>query len=157
LAKQVRRKNLPDADRVARRCGNQRLITDPETGAVCGIIPQALRLRTEQNEKYLSTSWFEFHNGSDWDRLKEILAVYRGGGDNPGPNSAIALLEVGKIIAAGAARSHAIRVTHRPNSRDPAYTPVEGLPLDNSDQLLLEMLCSGACVGVHRVSDIDAA
>jgi hypothetical protein len=154
--KQVKRPNLPDDHRVARRCGFQRLLRNPDTQEVIGIVPQALFLRTEKREQYLSSSWFEFHKGADAERLKAVLDIYRKGGDTPGPNSAIALLHVGKILAAGRDGNHQIRVTHRGNARDPAYAPIEGVPLDNSDLVLLKTICDQACCGVHTVGAIDA-
>ena len=157
MAKQKKRPNLPLDARVARRCGSQRLDRDPVTFVVRGIIPQALVLRPERNEKYLSTSWLEFYDGSDFDRLKAVLASYRAGGDTPGPNSAIALLRVEEILEAGRNRNTDLRVTHRASQRDPAYAPVEGLPLNNSDTILLDALCKIACTGVHLVKEIDAA
>ena len=157
MVKQKRVPNLPDDDRVARRCGHQKLDRDPETLAVRGIVPQAVALRTEKGEAYLSTSWFEYYPGDEASRLKSVVETYRASGIKLGGNTGIALLCVGKILSAGAARSCALRVTHRKSQKDPAYTRVEGLPLDNSDFVLLQMICDQCCERVTLVSEIDAA
>ena len=153
-SRQQRVPNLASDNRIARWCGHQKLDRDPVTHSVRGIIPQALELRLHLNESYISASWLEFHSGDDLSRLRKVAAVYRADGRRLGPNGGFALLNVGAILDAGTARSRELRVTNRPSRADPAYAKVEGLPQDNSDMVLLSMLCD-ACRGVYLMGDID--
>ena len=156
MAKQKRLPNLPDNNRVARRCGHQKIDRDPETLEVRGIIPQAIALRTEIAESYLSTSWLEYYDGGDERRLKSVAETYRTAGVALRPSAGLALLCVGKILAAGRERSRELRVIHRRNRDDPAYARIEGMPLDNSDMVLLQMICGDACERVVLIRDLDA-
>ena len=131
---------LSDEHHVIRKCGRQKQVRD-ERGNVIGINPGFFALRSEIGEDYLSCSWFEYFPGDDDERLRSaydyMRVKMRGWKD-----ALLAKSNVLKIKDCAQKRGYTLKVRHTPNKKDPAYTKISGLPLDNSDQSLLDALAN---------------
>jgi len=148
---------IADEHHVVRRCAYQVIERDSVTRAVIGLFPAAFRLRQEQNESYLSANWLEQCDGTKLQRLKIIVAIQRQKAKgNLSPQSGVAILNAGRIREIGVAQRRALAVRHTPNRDDPSYARVSGLPLDNSDDLLLANLAAEAYRDFRLLSDVDA-
>jgi hypothetical protein len=154
--RQRRRPDIPADEHVARHCNHQRVIRDRVTKQITGIYPQAFELRPQLKETYLSVNHFECLRGTLAAQFKEILAILRTK-RSCGKDSALARLNAGEIITCGQERGHSLRLRASGSRNDPSYVQLLGLPLDNSDQLLLGNLAKRACVEVRAVSEIDEA
>jgi hypothetical protein len=134
----------------------KRVIRDPKTRAITGLVPQAFELRQKINETYLSTHWMESFAAVVDAQFKRVIAALRKKHTNGRPLGAFARLNVGLVVQAGAARKLAIRIRDRSSSNDPGYSGIYGMPLDNSDLEFLALLANECCLQVRGVSDIDA-
>lgn len=65
---------------------------------------------------------------------------------------ALAVMNVGRILEAGQARSVRLRVLHEPNTDNPAYAAIRGVPRDDND--LLDALATEAVVNVVVSEDL---
>jgi hypothetical protein len=149
---------VPDSDHVARYCNPQRVIRDPRTLAVTGVRPQAFELRPEIKETYLSTYWMEFPPSDQATvdtQFRTVLTTLRRKHPNVRSNGAFARLNAGRIVQSGSSRGHSIRVLCRSKRSDPGYTGVYGMPLDNSDSILLAELANECCIEVLGVADLE--
>lgn len=151
----LRRNDVPANEHVARYCHPQRVIRDAATGTVTGLFPEVFKLRTHQNETYLSLNHFEYFVGDTDHQYREILAVMRIKFKRP-PEPVIARLNAGKIVACGISRQRQLRVRRRGNDKDPSYASLEGLPQNNGDEILLAKLAGETCIEVRSGSEIDA-
>jgi hypothetical protein len=154
----AKRNDVPSGDHVARYCHPQRIIWDPVTGDLKGLFPAVFKLRDHlpKPETYISLNHFE-HFGADIDnQFREILSVMRKKFKNP-PEPVVARLNSGRILSCGASRQRQLRLRRRANKTDPSYVALEGLPLDNSDEILLAKLASETCVEVRSGAQIEAA
>jgi hypothetical protein len=149
-----KRNDVPASDHVARYCHPQRVIRDVATGAVMGLFPDVFKLRTHQSETYLSLNHFEYFTGDVDHQFREILAVMRGKFKRP-PEPVIARLNAGSIVACGTSRQRQLRVRRRGKNKDPSYASLEGLPQDNSDEILLAKLAGETCIEVRSGAEID--
>lgn len=122
-----------------------------EFGELLGVAPQAFALRPEKRENYLSTSFFEFIDGSTNERLKFIREIWIKLNLGVKPEVGMAICKVEQIKGAGIDRKTPLTVRLEGTNINPSYTKVFGLPLDNSDQTLLELLAADSVVEVHLI------
>jgi hypothetical protein len=160
MAKQERR-DVPQEHHVARYCNKNTVRRDTVTKEFLGIFPNAFELNVKKKEEYLSAQWFERFSGSAKQKLKEILTVFRrkivnSRGQSAVPSeAAIAVLNVDFVLKSGQERSRLLRVRDRSKKGDEGYASIHGLPLDNSDQVLLGKLAYEGCVHLHEVAEIN--
>jgi hypothetical protein len=142
---------------IVRRCGHQALMRD-ENNIIVGVALDAFALRVMNGERYLSASWLEYFKGTQSEQLKQTLDTLRKK-FSIGPASALLSLKAKEIIECGIARNRRLRVEHRFRTANwnPAYVAVTGLPLQNEDQRLLELLTKVKSIAWHAVKDIDGA
>lgn len=153
--RQIRR-DVPNADNVARYCNPQMVIRDPETDELLGVFPQAFALRTRINETYLSLTWLEYF-GRDLPvdkQFKEVLKAVRAKHKGIKPSGVFARLNAGRIVEVGSERGHKLRVRDRSHAHDAGYASIENMPQDNSDEALLEAFASDCCDEIRSVSSI---
>ena len=154
--KQKKKSDIPIHHHVARYCNTQLVDRDPETLVFRGIFPQAFALR-ENDRGYLSVSWFEKFAGGNNSKLKGVIGALRGYMKEVRPKAAIAVLNVGFIVNTGTRLGHPIRVRDKTSKSKPQYAGIEGMPLNNSDGELLEILSSVACIHKREVAEILAS
>jgi hypothetical protein len=148
--------DVPAGHHVARYCHPQRgVVRDPGSREIVGLWPASFELRTKKNppETYLSLNHFEHFPGDLAVQYRDILAVMRSKFKNP-PEPVIARLSASKIIECGTGK---LRLRKRSTKRDPSYVALEGLPLDNSDKILLAELAEKTCVEVKTAGQIERA
>ncbi len=87
-------------------------------------------------------------------QLRAILGDLAAKGFKSALSGALAVLNAGEIGVCGRARDRNLRVRRRHDPYDTSYASVEGLPLDNSDTELLELLATTATIELHIVKDI---
>ena len=151
----VTRNDVPGSDHVARYCHPRRVIFDVATGALIGLFPDVFKLRQQSGETYLSLNHFEYFKGDLDHQFSEILVVMRSKFKRP-PEPIIARLSAAQVIACGARRQKNLRLRKRgKKGSDPSYVALEGLPLDNSDTILLTELASKTCVEVRSGPQIE--
>ena len=142
---------------VARLCGHQRLQRDPVSGEIVAVWPAAFELRVKENETYLSANWLEYFVGDVLEQLCQALAVLRGKMKRKiGPQSALLRLNVGEVLAAGEVQSIKLRVMHEMKKTDPAYAAIRGLPRDNGDKELLDLLSGMPSLSATEVAFLDS-
>jgi hypothetical protein len=142
---------------LVRRCGYQVIDRDDATNKVRGLFPAAMRLREQINERYLSANWLEHCDGTKVERLKAIVAIHRAKAKTPPSlQSGVAVLNAGRILEIGIAHRRKLRVRHTPNPYDPSYSQISGLPLNNSDDLLIASLVEEAYQDFMLLRDLDA-
>ncbi len=149
------RRDVDGAHHVARYCNPQVVDRDPETDAVRGVFPQAFHLRTKQDEEYLSLRRFEHFGAAAPEQWKGVVKAFGGAIKNVRPTSAVARLNCGSVLAAGASRVHTLRMRDRSTNANPGYAGLEGLPRDNSDADLLALMATELCLDVKEVKEID--
>ncbi len=148
---------IDDEHHVVRRCGYQMIERDALTSKVVGLFPKAMMLRPEINEKYLSVNKLEHCGGPKIEQLKAVVAIQRAKAiGRLSLRSGVAILKTGRILEIGTRNSHRLMVTFTPNSHDPSYSRVSGLPLDNSDEILIASLTDEAYRDFMLLADIDA-
>ena len=145
---------IPDEHHVARYCSSSRLqIVD---GVIRGIFPQAFELRVERQETTLSTNYLEHRSGNRDEQLQGIMQDMAGKGVEPRRTGAFGVMHVGKTIQCGIDRSRALHVYRQKHDQDPSYATIRGLPLDNSDIELLNLLATVACVECVPIARLGA-
>ena len=148
---------VTDEHHVVRRCGFQVIERDTLSDRVVGLHPAAIRLRVEINEKYLSVNWLEHCAGTKIERLKAIVATHRAKARTRlSPRSGVAILKTGRILELGTNHGHRLTVLFVPTGIDPSYSRISGLPLDNSDALLIDSLRDEAYKDFMLLADVDA-
>lgn len=154
---QVRRRDVPKTDHVARYCNPQRVIRNPQTKAVEGVWPEAFALRVEVQETYISTHWMERFSEDVDAQFGAVVRALRKKFVTYGVKrrAAIARVNAGLVVEAGSLRGHAIRIRDRSTAHDPGYCGIYGVPLDNSDTELLGLFANQCCVEVREVAEID--
>jgi hypothetical protein len=153
--KQRRRPDVPNSDHVARYCNPQRVIRDPITRTITGLYPQAFELRPGIREIYLSTHWMEALATDVHNQFQAVVAALRKKLDVR-PLAALARLNVGLVVQAGAARKLSIRIRDRSRPNDLGYSGIYGMPPDNSDLVFLALLTNECCIEIRGLADIDA-
>ncbi len=142
---------------VVRRCGYQVIERDVLTNNVVGLFPKAMMLRTEIKEHYLSVNKLEHCDGTKIEQLKAVVAIHRAKAKSKlSLRSGVAILKTGRILEIGIRNSHRLVVTFTPKRDDPSYSRVSGLPLDNSDEILIASLTVEAYQDFMLLADIDA-
>jgi hypothetical protein len=122
-----------------------------EHGAVIGVFADAFGLRPR--ESYLSSIWVEyFVTGDLTARLPAVLAALRVFRDVR-RRDALAVCNVGKIVACGDARGRRVRVWNEPKPDCPSYAAIRGT--DNDERELLEMLANEALAQAVEVRSIE--
>jgi len=117
-----------------------------------------MRLRQEIRETYLSTNWLEYHEDDKLACLRSIVAIHRAKAKGRlSPNSGVAVLKAEQIRDIGSAHDRKLSVRHTPTKNDPSYSRVSGLPLDNSNELLLAALAEEAYRDFTLIRNIDAS
>ncbi len=130
---------------------------DALTNKVVGLFPTAMMLRLEKKEKYLSINKLEHCDGTKIEQLKSVVAIQRAKAIGKlSLRSGVAILKTGRILEIGTRNSHRLVVTFTPNRDDPSYSRVSGLPLDNSDKILIASLTVEAYQDFMLLADIDA-
>lgn len=143
--------NIPDGEHVARYCGHQKIVT---SSAGPSVTPAAFELREQASEKYLSVNHCEHHTGTRLDQLRLILGNLTTKGFTWRASGALAVLDAAEVRRCGEDRSTPLRVRRRHHEQDPSYASIDGMPLNNSDLELLDMLAAAANAEVHLVSNI---
>jgi hypothetical protein len=150
------RREVPEADHLARHCNSQRVIRDPTTREIKGVWPEAFELRTKLEEEYLSTHWMEYFSRDDIDtQFQYVVQALRAKRDVKA-NSAIARLKARLVVEAGKSRGHPIRIRDRSSATNPGYAGIYNMPRDNSDRELLAVLANECCIQIRGVDAIDA-
>lgn len=145
--------DVPSGHHVARYCHPQRgVVRDPVTKEPVGLWPEAFRLRNNRKrpETYLSLNHFEHFAGSLADQYDAIAAVMLSKLTLP-PRPVIARLSASAIVACGVDRAKDLRLRKRGSKKDPSYVHLEGMPLDNSDAILLADLARKTCIEIVTV------
>lgn len=151
---------LTDDDHVVRHCPQRHLII--ENGEVLGVFADAFSLRPAKGDRpaetYLSTTWLEFFGSVPRrEQLRQTAACLRAAGREVKGSHGLAVCSVRAIIAAGAQRSSKLRVLYEPIAENPAYSAIRGLPPDNRDIELLELLARDACAEVATIRQVELA
>lgn len=148
---------IDDEHHVVRRCGYQMIERDALTNEVVGLFPQAMMLRPEIRENYLSVNKLEHCDGTKIEQLKSVVAIQRAKAkSNLSLQSGVATLKTGRIMEIGTRNGRRLAVTFTPNSSDRSYSRVSGLPLDNSDDHLIANLTTEAYQDFMLLVDVDA-
>jgi hypothetical protein len=148
---------IADEHHVARRCGYQVIERDALSNEVVGLYPTAMKLRQEINETYLSVNWLEHCSGAKIERLRIVIAIHRAKAKTRlSPHSGVAVLNAGRIGEIGIGHGHRLAIRSTPSKDDASYSRVSGLPLDNSDELLIASLADEAYKDFVLLGDIDA-
>lgn len=130
---------------------------DTLTNEVVGLFPKAMMLRTERKESYLSVNMLEHYDGNKIEQLKAVVAIQRAKAIGKlSLQSGVAILKTGRILEIGARNGRSLVVRFTPNANDPSYSRVSGLPLDNSDELLISSLTVEAYQDFMLLVDVDA-
>ncbi len=148
---------IDDEHHVVRRCGYQVIERDALTNKVVGLFPKAMMLRLEKDEKYLSVNKLEHCDGTKIEQLKSVVAIQRAKAKSKlSLRSGVAILKTGRILEIGTRNGYRLVVTFTPYRDDPSYSRVSGLPLDNSDEILIANLTVEAYQDFMLLADIDA-
>ena len=148
---------IANAHHVVRRCGHQVIERDALTNEVVGLFPIAMMLRLKQKEKYLSVNKLEHCDGTKIEQLKAVVAIQRAKAVSKlSLQSGVAILKTGRVLEKGTKNGHRLAVKFTPNPGDPSYSRVSGLPLDNSDELLIASLTVEAYRDFMLLADVDA-
>ena len=148
---------IDDKHHVVRRCGYQFMERDVLTNKVVGLFPATMMLRTEIDERYLSVNKLEHCDGNKTEQLKAVVAIQRAKAIGKlSLKSGVAVLKTGRILEIGTGSGYRLVVRFTPNTDDPSYSRVSGLPLDNSDEILIANLTIEAYQDFMLLADIDA-
>jgi hypothetical protein len=127
-------KDLESEHHFARQCASTKLIR--KNGAVVGPFPQAFALRDatadRPAETTLSGIWLENFPGSRMEQLAAARDELTAAGRTVRPKDALAVLNVGDVIAAGSQRSMKLRVLHEPMPTSPSYAVIRGMMRDDT-------------------------
>ena len=148
---------IDDKHHVVRRCGFQVIERDALTNEVVGLFPKAMMLRTDIREKYLSVNMLEHCEGAKIEQLKAVVTIQRSKFKGKlSLQSGVAILKTGRILEIGTGNGHRLVVRFTPKRDDPSYSRISGLPLDNSDEILIANLTVEAYQDFMLLADIDA-
>lgn len=148
---------IDDEHHVVRRCGYQVIERDALTNEVVGLFPKAMMLRPEIRENYLSVNKLEHCDGTKIEQLKSVVAIQRAKAIGKlSLRSGVAILKTGRILEIGTRNNRRLVVRFTPKSDDPSYSRISGLPLDNSDEILIASLTVEAYQDFMLLADIDA-
>ncbi len=148
---------IDDKHHVVRRCGFQVIERDALTNEVVGLFPKAMMLRTDIREKYLSVNMLEHCEGTKIEQLKAVVTIQRSKFKGKlSLQSGVAILKTGRILEIGTGNGHRLVVRFTPKRDDPSYSRISGLPLDNSDEILIANLTVEAYQDFMLLADIDA-
>ena len=148
---------IDDEHHVVRRCGYQVIERDALTSKVVGLFPEAMMLRTEIEKSYLSVNKLEHCGGTKIEQLKAVVAIQRAKAISQlSLQSGVAILKTGSILEIGTRNGHRLVVRFTPKRDDPSYSRISGLPLDNSNQILIANLTVEAYQDFMLLADIDA-
>lgn len=142
---------IVDDEHVARYCGFQKLVAN---GTKVEVSPAAFELRTHSSERFLSVNHCEHHSGSLLQQLRGILNDLTAKAFRFASSGALAVVKAGSIRSCGEERNCSLRVRRRHHPDDTSYASIDGLPLDNSDKELLQLLAAAANAQVHLVKNI---
>jgi hypothetical protein len=148
---------IDDEHHVVRRCGFQTIERDALTNKVVGLFPNVMMLRTEINERYLSVNKLEHCDGTKIEQLKAVVVIHRAKAVGKlSLLSGVAILKTSRILEIGTKNARRLMVTFTPNNDDQSYSRISGLPLDNSDELLISGLKDEAYRDFMLLADVDA-
>lgn len=150
---EMSQRELLDEEHVVRHCSRQKQIRD-QNEVLIGVSPAAFELRRERNETYLSATWLEHCGAASPANLRGVKQLLIASGFDLAPKTALVACNAGRIRGCGSERSAKLRVRHEPSRSNPAYSAIRGLPLDNSDLRLLQLLATVsvvACVEVRQL------
>ena len=148
---------IDDKHHVVRRCGFQVIERDALTNEVVGLFPKAMMLRTDIREKHLSVNMLEHCEGTKIEQLKAVVTIQRSKFKGKlSLQSGVAILKTGRILEIGTGNGHRLVVRFTPERDDPSYSRISGLPLDNSDEILIANLTVEAYQDFMLLADIDA-
>jgi|SRR5208282_3000547 len=133
------RRRLTVDEHVVRQCPNSKLIK--QDGRVVGVFSEAFRNRP--GERYLSGTWLEYFGGSRQDRLLGVVGALRAMPREVKKKDGLIVLNVGRLEACGKARVATVKCWHEPKPENRAYAAIRGLPADNSDDNLLDLIAEG--------------
>lgn len=142
--------NINDGEHIARYCGFQKLVHEP----ALSVTPAAFELRHGVGETYLSVNHCEHHAGVRLGQLRGILNDLDAKGFKVAKSGALAVVDAKVIRDCGAVRSRDLRVRRRHHEKDRSYASIDGMPVDNSDKDLLDLLAAAANSEVHAISKI---
>jgi hypothetical protein len=142
--------NIDPTEHVARYFGFQKFdrSVDPPW-----VMPGAFELRQSASERYLSVNHCEHYQSARLQQLQSILGDLTAKAFNWKKSGGFAILNADRVVTCGRNGSRSLRVRRRQHLQDQSYASIDGLPLDNSDLQLLNMLAVEA-VEVHLVSAI---
>jgi hypothetical protein len=147
---------IADEHHVVRRCGHQ--VIEWEGDTPVGLYPWSMMLR-KTDEGYLSANWLEHCPGTKIERLRVIVDIHRRKSRSKklSPKSGVAVLNSGRISAIARECGHQTSIRYTPSKEDPSYSRISGLPLDNSDMILIGMLADEGYLDFHLLRDLDVA
>ena len=152
-----RHRRIDHDEHIVRRCGYQVIERDATSDQVIGLFPAAMRLRTEKGEQYLSVNLLEHCPGTRVERLKAVVAIQRAKAiSRLSPQSGVSVIETERLLKIGNDHDCPLVARFTPSRRDPSYSRVTGLPLDNSDESLLASLAVEAYEDFVLLADLDA-
>jgi hypothetical protein len=144
-------KSLSDDHHVVRHITNALIDWDDQTGAICGIFPQAFELK-EKDDGYLSACWREFFGGAKLSQLAGI-AAFLGKTRKVTGKQAFACGRVGDVREACLEHGQKIRVTHEPDPEENlAYAAIRRYQSDNME--LLDLLATEAWRDITHSRDV---
>ena len=148
---------VPDKDHVIRHCKNRLVIRD-EHGNPKDVFPDFFKLRVNRpgldDEKYLSSSWAEYFDGSMKERAKLVAEVMSSATFKIKAKDSMVLLQVEKLKDCGLKEKTDIRVTHEPNKTNPAYSAIRGVP-KKVNQRLVELFRTTAVIEIFAYSTLS--
>lgn len=153
----IKHLDIPSNHHLAKQCNPQRVIRNIETEAIEGIWSNVFELRPEKNESYISTYCMEaFGQNIDIQYKESVKSLRTIRKFTLKPKGAIARLNVGLIKIVGKERNHNLKVKDKSSKINPGYAGIYGMPKNNSDTLLLDLLAQKCCVEFRSIEEIDA-
>jgi|GEM_PF-2804283 len=146
-----RYKDLADENNIVRHCSRQKLIF--KDGQAVAVSPFSFRLRPHIGETYLSCDWLEYFEGEKNDQLKEVASSLKNRFSKIGEQDHLAVINVGKTRECGTQRTIKLKVMHTPKTEKKSYSGVYGMPRENSDSILLELLATEAVVDLFKMDE----
>lgn len=136
MTKVKKGQQLPDTDHVVRHVPWTRLRKDEDENVI-GILPQALKLRDE--EEALSVDWLECFDGIHEDRIRQAVVHFRSL-RTIGPKSGFSIGNVGNIKRICNRQKSSIRIIYAPSKSNSAHSLIQRLPRE--DMAVLEALAT---------------
>jgi hypothetical protein len=128
--------DIPDQHHISRYCRPTSLRSD---GTPSGV---AFRLRSHQNERYLSINWLEHaHSGPRRAQLDEVCKAFSAKGFGVASNARFAVLNLKDVIAHVLEISdHKICAAHKPEEHDPSHSGLFGYTYSDDDDLIADLI-----------------